>query len=305
LWKNLKNWIDEIIPKSTIFNIIFKLSSKIDIKILCSISKVSISWYYQFKINKLNNNLAENREKCDLQLIKTLVLKHHRKHWYRMITMLIKLEYWLIFNSKKVLRLMKKYWLLAKIRKKNPYKNIAKATQEHRTFPNILNREFRGLRALYKYWTDISYLYYNWTRAYISILKDMITWEIVSFKVSSNLWLDFVFKTIEEARNKVNLKWSLIHSDQWFHYTNPWYIRLLKKYWVTQSMSRRWNCIDNSPTESFFWHFKDEIDLSEIKSFKELEKYIENYIFYYNNKRPQWNRKKMTPVNYRNHLLAQ
>ena len=48
---------------------------------------------------------------------------------------------------------------------------------------------------------------------------------------------------------------------------------------------------------------KDEIDLSEIKTFEELEKYIENYIFYYNNKRPQWTRKKMTPVDYRNHLL--
>ena len=47
---------------------------------------------------------------------------------------------------------------------------------------------------------------------------------------------------------------------------------------------------------------KDEIDLKQIKSFKELEKYIDSYIFYYNNKRPQWNRKKMTPVQYRNHL---
>ena len=68
-------------------------------------------------------------------------------------------------------------------------------------------------------------------------------------------------------------------------------------------MSRRWNYIDNSPTESFFWHFKDEIDLSNIKSFNQLVKYIDNYIFYYNNERPQRNRKKMTPVVYRNHLI--
>jgi len=131
----------------------------------------------------------------------------------------------------------------------------------------------------------------------------MITWEIISFKVSSNLGLWFVFETINEANSKVNLEWALIHSDQWFHYTNPWYIKLLKDYWVIQSMSRKWNCIDNAPTESFFWHFKDEIDLSNIKCFNELVKYIENYIFYYNNKRPQWNRKKMTPVAYRNHLI--
>ena len=216
--------------------------------------------------------------------------------------MLVKSEYDLIMNHKKVLRFMNKYNLLSVIRKKNPYSKIRKATQEHRTCSNILNREFRWLIALRKYWTDISYLYYNWYRAYISILKDMITWEIISYKVSSNLGLWFVFETINEANSKVNLEWALIHSDQWFHYTNPWYIKLLKDYWVIQSMSRRWNCIDNAPTESFFWHFKDEIDLSNIKSFKELVKYIENYIFYYNNKRPQWNRKKMTPVAYRNHL---
>jgi len=69
-------------------------------------------------------------------------LKYHRKHWYRIITMLIKSKYWLIFNHKKVLRLMKKYWLLSVIRKKNPYPKIMKAIKEHRTCDNILNREF-------------------------------------------------------------------------------------------------------------------------------------------------------------------
>ena len=49
---------------------------------------------------------------------------------------------------------------------------------------------------------------------------------------------------------------------------------------------------------------KDEIDVSECETFEELEKYIENYIFDYNNNRPQWNKKKMTPVKYRNHLLS-
>jgi hypothetical protein len=45
-------------------------------------------------------------------------------------------------NHKKVLRLMSKYNLLAKIRRKNPYRNIMKATEEHRTKKNILNRDF-------------------------------------------------------------------------------------------------------------------------------------------------------------------
>lgn len=220
-----------------------------------------------------------------------------------MITMLIKSEYGLVMNHKKVLRLMKKHNLLSIIRKKHKYRHILKATKKHRTFNNILNRKFRWLKAFSKLWTDISYLYYsNWIKAYISILKDMITWEIISHKVSSNLWLWFVINTINDAKNSFNLNWSLIHSDQWVHYTSPDYVDILKNNWIIQSMSRKWNCLDNAPTESFFWHMKDEIDLKKIKSFNELVKYIDNYIFYYNNKRPQWNRKKMTPVQYRNHL---
>jgi hypothetical protein len=49
---------------------------------------------------------------------------------------------------------------------------------------------------------------------------------------------------------------------------------------------------------------KDEIDLTRCDTFEELEKYIDAYIFEYNNNRPQWSRKKMTPVQYRNHLLT-
>lgn len=207
---------------------------------------------------------------------------------------------WIIMNHKKVLRLMKKYWLITKIRIKNPYTKIAKATQKHRTFSNILNREFKWLEAFKKIWTDITYLYYNWTKAYLSIIKDMVTWEIISYKLSSNLWLTFVLDTINSV--KIDLNWAIIHSDQGVHYTNPVYQRILKQKWVIQSMSRKGNCLDNAPTESFFWHLKDEIDVSEIKSFNELEKYIKNYIFYYNNHRFQWSKKKMTPVQYRNHL---
>ena len=194
-------------------------------------------------------------------------------------------------NHKKVLRIMLKYNLLSWVRKRNPYKNIAKATQEHRTCNNILARVFDWITPLSKLWTDISYLYYKWNRAYLSILKDMISWEIVSHKLSSNLWIWFVLDTIEKAKNRLK-NWSIIHSDQWFYYTNPNYQELLKKNWIIQSMSRRWNCLDNAPTESFFWHLKDEIDLSKYNNFKELEIIIENYIFHYNNERPQWNKKR-------------
>ena len=110
-----------------------------------------------------------------------------------------------------------------------------------------------------------------------------------------------VLNTIKSV--KIDLRWTIIHSDQGFHYTNPSYQTLLKNKWIIQSMSRKGNCLDNAPTESFFWHMKDEIDLTDCKDFRDVEKYMKKYIFHYNNYRPQWNRKKMTPVKYRNHLI--
>ena len=268
---------------------------------LCKIARVSVSWYYKHRSLLLKNQTKQQREEHDVKILQSLTLKYNNRYWYRMITMLLQWK-WILWNHKKVLRMMSKYNLLSKVRKRNPYKNIAKATKEHRSFRNILNRNFSWKIPFTQLWTDISYLYYNGTKSYISILKDMVSWEIVSHKVSNNLWLDFVIETIKNASHKLK-NWSIIQSDQWWHYTHPTYSKKLKELWVIQSMSRKWNCLDNAPTESFFWHMKDEINLVNIHSFQELENYINNYIFHYNYNRPQWNRKKMTPVQYRNHLL--
>lgn len=205
-------------------------------------------------------------------------------------------------NHKKVLRLMNKYDLLSVIRKKNPYAKIRKATQEHNTAKNILNRQFGWLEAYRKIWTDISYIKFLWKWIYLSIMKDMTTGEILSNQISDNLELWFVHDTLKDLE-KYDIKWALIHSDQWFHYTHPSFRKTVEKLGCIQSMSRRWNCIDNSPTESFFWHMKDEIDISECTTLEEVKTYMNKYIYQYNNKRPQWNRKKMTPVQYRNHLI--
>jgi putative transposase len=106
-------------------------------------------------------------------------------------------------------------------------------------------------------------------------------------------------------KHRFNLtKDAFIHSDQGVHYTSPIFQKLLKKKGLGQSMSRRGNCWDNAPQESFFGHFKDELDISSCKSIKDVKAKIKNYITYYNNYRYQWNLKKMTPVQYKNHLLA-
>ncbi|WP_027632992.1 IS3 family transposase, partial [Clostridium hydrogeniformans] len=92
-------------------------------------------------------------------------------------------------------------------------------------------------------------------------------------------------------------------SDQGVHYTSPIFQNKVKKNKLGQSMSRRGNCWDNAPQESFFGHLKDEVDIKACDTFEDLVKEIDDYIDYHNNFRGQWNLKKMTPVQYRNHLL--
>ena len=67
-------------------------------------------------------------------------------------------------------------------------------------------------------------------------------------------------------------------------------------------MSRRGNCLDNSPQESFFGHFKDECPYKNCRDLEELQATIDAYRVYYNEERHMWNRMQMTPAAYEKYL---
>jgi len=209
-------------------------------------------------------------------------------------------------NHKKIERIKRKYGLLTKIRRRNPYKAIMKKTAEHRTFENILDRNFKQEKASKALSTDITYLPYNGRMAYLSAVKDLATKEIVAWNISMQINIDLALDTLEKLKGNgaiSSLEGTLIHSDQGFHYTNPEYIDSVKSMGMVQSMSRKGNCIDNAPIESFFGHFKDDVEYGSCKTFEELKTMVDGYMEYYNNERHQWSIQKMTPVAYRNHLL--
>ena len=270
---------------------------------LCNIANVSRSGYYKW----LKNTYVVDTDYDDYILIKKISDKGKGKYGWRTIQMKLKSDMGVVMNHKKIQRIKIKYQLFTKIRKINPYKLIMKKTQEHRTFENVLNRNFKQKIPHRIFGTDITYLPFNRRMAYLSAVKDFASGEIVAWDVSQHLEMDMVFNTIKYMKNNKSipsLKNVLIHSDQGFHYTNPQYISRIKKLKMIQSMSRKGNCIDNAPTESFFGHLKDDVDYKECKTFQELKISITKYMDYYNNKRYQWNLKKMTPVQYRNYLLT-
>ena len=277
-------------------------------KYFCTLLGVSRSGYYSY-LKAIDARKA--RERSDLEA-KEHIIKAFKRRGYkkgsRSIKMVLENTYGIIFSRKKIQRIMRKYGIACPHRRSNPYKKIAKATKEHQVVPNKLNREFKQGVPGKVLLTDITYLPYAGNRmAYLSTVKDASTNEILAYHVSDRITLDIATQTIHKLMNNKKVKLhekAFIHSDQGSHYTSPRYQKLLKKYGLGQSMSRRGNCWDNAPQESFFGHLKDEVDYRSCQTLKELKTKIKHYMVYYNHYRYQWNLKKMTPVQFRNHLLV-
>ena len=206
-------------------------------------------------------------------------------------------------NHKKIQRIMRKYDLVTKVRKRNPYKAIMKKRMEHRIFPNKLLRAFDQNVPLKVFCTDITYIPFQNTYAYLSVVKDIASGEVVAWNLSDGLEETLVLDTM---RNMPRVREdAMIHSDQGFHYTNPQYIETVEGLGMIQSMSGKGNCIDNAPIESFFGHMKDELDYRSCATFEELRSRVDEYMKYYNHERKQWTRNKMSPIEYKNHLFTQ
>ena len=210
-------------------------------------------------------------------------------------------------NVKKIQRLMRKYGLTCPIRKANPYRRMAKALRTNNVAENLLNREFTAYGARSVLLTDITYIPYNGTFCYLSTILDAYTKQILSHVLSSSLELDFVLDTVTYLLEHHGISLDadvLIHSDQGFHYTSKKFRQLLKDHDLRQSMSRRGNCWDNAPQESFFGHMKDEIDVSGCTEFEQVKAIIDDWVDYYNNDRYQWQLAKLSPNEFYTYLTT-
>ncbi|WP_027090328.1 IS3 family transposase [Thomasclavelia saccharogumia] len=275
---------------------------------LCEIAEVSRSGFYNWKNSHNKRQQKEQQDKEDFNLILQAYQYRGYDKGARSIHMTL-LHMGIRMNIKKIRRLMKKYGLFCRIRKANPYRRMAKAIKTNNIVPNIVNRDFiQEPRMIIL--TDITYLFYGKERrkAYLSVMKDAFTNEILSYVVSDSLEVDFVLITVKQLFEKhgatIKTKETICHSDQGSHYTSIEFQKILKDKGLRQSMSRRGNCWDNAPQESFFGHMKDEIDISSCRTFDELTAVIDDYMDYYNNERYQWDLAKLSPSEYYQYWLT-
>jgi len=294
------------------FEIIYELLSKEDnvlsVSMLCDIAGVSRSGYYNW-VNSANVREAQEfKDRSDFGLILVAYNKRGYDKGAKGIYMtLIHQEPPIVMNVKKIRRLMKKYGLICSIRKANPYRRMAKAIKTNNVADNLLKREFTSYGPRKVLLTDITYIPYKGVFCYLSTVLDAFTKQILSYVLSESLEVDFVLQMVNQMVEKhgVSLKTdTMIHSDQGCHYTSCSFIQLVKDKGLRQSMSRRGNCWDNAPQESFFGHMKDEIDISQCTKFDEVKDIIDDWLDYYNNERYQWQLAKLSPNEYYKYITT-
>ena len=266
---------------------------------MCEIAGVSRSGYYAWEAAA---PVREKREEADRKDFDS-ILEAYKFRGYakgaRGIHMRL-LHVGIVMNIKKIRRLMKKFCLKCPFRGPNPSRQMAKAIKTNAVFPNVVNREFvkGGVRRVLL--TDITYVFYDGGVCYLSTILDAFTREILAYELSTNLMVVFVLNTVQALVDKHGSSLddtTIIHSDQGCHYTSKAFIQKLRDNDFVQSMSRKGNCWDNAPQESFFGHMKDEIkyEIALMKTFDEVKAKIDDWIDYYNNDRYQWELSKLSP----------
>ncbi len=273
----------------------------LNISWLCEYAGVSRSGYYNWIASEESRRKKQEQDKIDFEVVLSAYqyrgyAKGKRGIYMRLLNMGIRM------NQKKISRLMKQFNLRCPIRKANPYRRMAKALKTNNVAENLVNREFKHHGPRMVLLTDITYILYgNAQKAYLSTIMDAFTKQILAYVVSDSLEVDFVLETVNILIHDhgVSLsKETFIHSDQGCHYTSIKFQELVQKKELRQSMSRRGNCWDNAPQESFFGHMKDEIHLERCNTFEELKREIYDYMDYYNNDRYQWDLAKLSPNQY-------
>ena len=254
------------------------------------------TFYYQQRVSAMTDKYQPLREK-----IQTLFARHKGCYGYRRITAALGQSGQCV-NHKTVQRLMTEMGLRSLVRPKKYRSYKGEAGQ---AAPNILQRRFDAKKANEKWVTDVTEFNVGGEKLYLSPVMDLYNGEIIAFETARRPQYQLVATMLKKALAKLkpNDK-PLLHSDQGWQYRMPAYHRALKSKGVEQSMSRKGNCLDNAPMESFFAVLKSELFyLNRFSSVDELQASIKKYIRYYNYERIKVKLKGLSPVQYRTQPL--
>ena len=271
-------------PRKAKYAVIYRHREQYPVLVMCRFFAVSRSGYYSFVKRR-------SRPQKDVELAETIRQQQDKcfhTYGYRRIWQWLKGSKGIRHNPKTILRVMKKYGLLAEIRRRRRWQQMG---QQMHKYANLLNRDFHAERPNCKWVTDISYIHTKEGVLYLSMIRDLYDNSIVAYKTgteqSVNLVLDTIHLAIRREKKKVTAELHL-HSDQGAQYASQAYFELTKQYGITPSMSRRGNPYDNAMAENFFSILKTEcIYRHKPATFSEANDRIDRYIHFYNHERIQ------------------
>jgi len=224
------------------------------------------------------------------------------RYGYRRITLELKKRGFTI-NHKTVSKLMLMSGIKCRVRMKKfrSYKG-----EVGMIAPNLLQRDFNATVPGQKWVTDVTEFSLFGDKIYLSPILDLFNSEIISYTIFNRPNLEMVTSMLNHAFIKIPNNTELIlHSDQGWHYQNKKYRQMLKEKGVTQSMSRKGNCLDNAVIENFFGILKSELlYLRKFESMKQFKLELNNYIQYYNNKRIKIKLNGLCPVEFRTQSIT-
>lgn len=246
---------------------------------MCPFFEVSRAAYYAWRKRQQEEDPDQER----IEWIRKAFRASRRTYGYRRIRLWLR-DYGKQMNGKAILRIMQKIGLRPICRRRRALQPVQSV--QHR-YSNILERNFSAVRPNQKWVTDVTYIRTAQGWAYLAVIQDLFDCFIVAYRLGKQNSVGLVTRMLEEAkaREKV-LDGLILHSDQGFQYSSPRYQCLTQDYRITPSMSRRGNCWDNAPAESFFSHLKEEeVRHWKNPSYQQAQLWIDDYIHFYNHER--------------------
>lgn len=233
--------------------------------------------------------------------IRSIFEDHKGRYGYRRVSAAIR-GLGEAVNHKTVQRLMVEMGLKSLVR---PKKYRSYKGQVGRVAPDLLQRQFTAKRMNQKWTTDVTEFSVAGEKLYLSPVIDLHNGAIIAFQTARRpvfkLVKDMLVKALDQLGDEDR---PILHSDQGWQYQTPAWSRMLEGRNITQSMSRKGNCLDNAAMESFFATLKSEFfHPNRFNSIDSLRDGVEDYIRYYNNDRIKMKLKGLSPVQYRTQPL--
>ena len=205
-------------------------------------------------------------------------------------------------NHKKVLKLMRLLGLKCKssnVSRYNSYKGQVGKTVKNLLLNKVVDEE--NHKTFYERNFEVSKMNEVWCP-----IIDLYNDEIISYDLSEHPNMLQITNMMKQAYGRLNKDDKLIfHSDQGWQYQQKSFQKSLEEHNITQSMSRKGNCLDNSVIENFFGRMKSEMFYGlKYESIEELKEAIHDYIYYYNNFRIKVKLKGLSPVEYRTQSIS-